>query len=104
MWAHEIVALPSPFDGMLAPETAAKSRWRVNPLFKLKLILPLAILVLWEAVARTGLVPAYNFPPPSTVLSTLIELARSGAMFKHLWISAVRVLLGFLIGAGFGTV
>jgi len=104
MWPHEVVVIPSPFDGMLAHEATPRRRWQVNAAIGLKLILPLTILVLWEAVARTGLIPAYNFPPPSAVLSTLIELARSGVMFTHLSISALRVLLGFLIGAGAGTI
>jgi sulfonate transport system permease protein len=103
MWPHEVVIIPSPFDGMLANEAAKKRRWQVNPAVGLKFILPLGILVLWETVARTGLVPAYNFPPPSAVLNTLIDLARSGVMFSHLSISALRVLFGFLIGAGAGT-
>jgi sulfonate transport system permease protein len=102
MWPHEIVLFPQLFDRGAIPEFPKGRRWG-NPRVRL-IILPLTILVLWEAIARTGLVPAYNFPPPSTVLSTLIELARSGVMFKHLSISAARVLFGFLIGAGFGTV
>jgi sulfonate transport system permease protein len=102
MWPHEIVVIPPPFDRVAIAE-ASKERWSILRV-RLRLILPLTILVLWEAIARTGLVPAYNFPPTSAVLSTLIELARSGAMFKHLSISAMRVLFGFLIGAGFGTV
>jgi sulfonate transport system permease protein len=103
MWPHEIVLLPPLFD-KAALADAPQERPMGKPDIRLRLVLPLTILVLWEAIARTGLVPAYNFPPPSAVLSTLIELARSGMMFKHLWISAVRVLFGFLIGAGFGTV
>jgi sulfonate transport system permease protein len=103
MWPHEIVVLPSPLDGIMATG-APKQRWEISPTIALRLVLPLSILVAWEGVARAGLVPAYNFPPPSAVLSTLIELARSGVMFKHLSISALRVLFGFLIGASFGTV
>jgi sulfonate transport system permease protein len=103
IWPHEIVADPSSFEGMPTRESGQKRHWRVGPSFTLKLVLPLAILVLWEVVARTGLVPAYNFPPPSAVLATLVELARSGVMFTHLSVSALRVLLGFLIGAGVGT-
>ncbi len=103
IWPHEIVADPLSFEDMPARKTSQNRRWQVSPSFALKLVLPLAILVLWEVVARTGLVPAYNFPPPSVVLETLIELARSGAMFTNLSISALRVLIGFLIGAGVGT-
>jgi sulfonate transport system permease protein len=74
-----------------------------KPEFWLRLILPVAMLAAWELVARTGLVPAYNFPPPSVVFGTLVDLARSGVMFKHLWVSAARVFFGFVLGAGVGT-
>jgi sulfonate transport system permease protein len=104
MWPHEIVALPLPFDGTLARRDAPKQRWPLGASFGLRLVLPVAVLILWEALARSGLVPAYNFPPPSAVVGTLIELARSGVMFTHLSVSVLRVLFGFLIGAGIGTV
>jgi sulfonate transport system permease protein len=104
MWPHEIVAPPLPFEGTLPREGISKQRRQIGPSFALKLVLPVTILILWEAVARSGLVPAYNFPPPSAVVGTLIELARSGAMFANLSVSALRVLCGFLIGAGAGTV
>jgi sulfonate transport system permease protein len=103
MWPHEIVVLPLPFE-RAAVEDAPKGRPAGSANIRLRLVLPLAILLLWEAVARLGIVPAYNFPPPSVVLSTLIDLARSGVMFTHLAVSALRVLSGFLIGAAFGTV
>jgi sulfonate transport system permease protein len=103
MWPHEIVLLPPQFDGV-ATADVPKERHAGNSGVRLRLILPLAILLLWEAVARLGILPAYNFPPPSVVLSTLIDLARSGAMFTHLAVSALRVLSGFLIGAAFGTI
>jgi sulfonate transport system permease protein len=103
MWPHEIVFLPPLFD-KAAFADAPKKRPAGKPDIRLRLILPLAILLLWEALARIGIIPSYNFPPPSTVLNTLIELARSGTMFKHIAVSAFRVFLGFLIGAAFGTI
>jgi len=99
-----MAAAPASLAAMLSREHAPERRWRVNPAVGLRLALPLVILLSWEAVARTGLVPAYNFPPPSAVLATLVALARSGVMFTHLSISALRVLCGFLIGAGAGTI
>jgi sulfonate transport system permease protein len=104
MWPHEIVAPPLPFDGTLTREVAPKRPWRIGSSFGLRLVLPMTVLILWEAIARSGLVPAYNFPPPSAVVGTLIELARSGVMFTHLSVSALRVLFGFSIGAAAGTV
>jgi sulfonate transport system permease protein len=102
MWPHELVLLPPTLD-KAALANASAARPAGGPDARLRLILPLAILVAWEAVARLGIVPAYNFPPPSAVVATLGELAHSGVIFKHLGVSALRVLLGFLIGAGAGT-
>ena len=97
MWPHEIVVLPLPFE-RAGVEDAPKGRPAGSANIRLRLVLPLRILLLWEVVARLGIVPAYNFPPPSVVLSTLIDLARSGVMFTHLAVSAMRVLSGFLSG------
>jgi sulfonate transport system permease protein len=105
MWLHELVLFSPLYDQPRAAVPAGpKDPGTARSGIHLRLVLPLTILLLWEAVARTGIVPAYNFPPPTVVLGTLIDLARSGVMFKHLGVSALRVLLGFAIGAGFGTI
>lgn len=63
------------------------------------LLLPLGLLILWEAIVRQGWVSAHQLPPPSTLASSAWELAASGTLFRHAWVSSVRVLAGFLIGA-----
>lgn len=63
------------------------------------LALPLGLLVLWEVVVRLGWVSPHQLPPPSTLASSAWELATNGTLFSHAWVSSLRVLAGFLIGA-----
>jgi sulfonate transport system permease protein len=63
-------------------------------------VLPLALLALWEVVVQAGWVGANLLPPPSELVHTLHDLATDGALLGHIGISTLRVLAGFVIGAG----
>lgn len=63
---------------------------------------PLALIVLWEAVVRIGLLDARFFPPPSLVLATLVGLLADGTLIGHTAVSVGRVLAGFAIGTAIG--
>jgi sulfonate transport system permease protein len=65
-------------------------------------IVPVALLIVWEAVVRAGLVAANLLPPPSQLVLTLGELSQGGAIVGHVLASGARVLLGFAIGAALG--
>jgi len=58
----------------------------------------------WELVARSGIVNAVLFPPPSTVAVAILEWIRSGQFFADLMASLSRVVAGFAIGAAGGIV
>jgi sulfonate transport system permease protein len=79
-----------------APRRERRKPW-VTPLKAC--VLPVAIIVVLEAVVRLGWVPAYQMPAPSDIALTLIDLAH-GALGKHIGASLLRVLVGFVIGAG----
>ncbi len=65
-----------------------------------ELILPVAgAALLWELIARSGLVSTVFFPPPSKIVVTVFALFADGRMQEHLIVSMQRVALGFLIGA-----
>jgi sulfonate transport system permease protein len=70
----------------------------------LGLVIPLLLAGLWEASGRLGWVRPNLLPPPSAVLATIVDLAARGELWTHLEITLVRVLLGFLLGAGAATV
>lgn len=61
------------------------------------------LLLLWEAVARAGLVSPLFLPPPSAVLAAGWEMTASGEIFFHLGASLGRIAAGFVIGAALGT-
>ena len=70
----------------------------------LRRILPPAILIsLWEALAGLGLVNSMVLPAPSTVLTTIVEMAASGQLFADAFQSLVRVLTGFGLAVILGT-
>lgn len=52
----------------------------------------------WQ-LASTYLINPHLIPPPSAILEAAIPMFRSGEMFKHIWISIVRVLIGFTLGS-----
>ncbi|QNP61886.1 ABC transporter permease [Streptomyces genisteinicus] len=55
----------------------------------------LALLGLWEAAPRSGLVDATFLPPFSDVASAWWGLARDGSLAEHTWASLGRSLAGF---------
>ncbi len=63
------------------------------------LLLPLAVLVLLEALVRLDWIPAHQLPAPSQVGQTLWWLAAGGELWGHIDVSLARVAAGFAIGA-----
>jgi sulfonate transport system permease protein len=67
------------------------------------LIVPTAGIVLWEVLARTGVLAANTLPAPTVVGQTILELGRSGELWRHTSITLWRIVTGFLLGAAAGT-
>jgi len=66
-------------------------------------ILPVLLLVVWEALSRVGLFPPNLLPAPSSVALTGYQLARQGELMGHILITLWRVFAGFGIGVVAGT-
>jgi sulfonate transport system permease protein len=73
------------------PPPRRRLRWQ-------RVVSPVLILVLWEAGARTGLIPAEKLPAPTSVLRTGWRLAADGTLGDHLLTSLTRAAAGLLIG------
>jgi len=86
----------------ISPQPAWRLSRYVRP--ALGLVLPLAIALVWEIVVWLGLSSGRLVPPPSKVLSTLAELARSGELLRHIAATLTRVATGFAFGVVAGTV
>lgn len=67
-------------------------------------LLPLAILIAWQAAASTGLLSTRILPAPSDVVAAGWRLTRSGELAQNMWVSFWRALVGLAIGGGIGFV
>ncbi len=70
----------------------------------LGLILPLGLALGWEIAVRLGLSNGRLVPPPSVILSTCADLARTGELQQHAAATLWRVGWGFLLGVAGGTI
>jgi sulfonate transport system permease protein len=69
----------------------------------LGLVLPLVLAIGWELVVWLGWSSGRLVPPPSRVFATILDLARSGELTRHIAATLWRVGLGFALGVGAGT-
>ncbi len=59
----------------------------------------LVFFLLWEAIARSGVVHPLLLTPPSVVILTILKLISAGELLVHIRASLARALMGFLIGS-----
>jgi NitT/TauT family transport system permease protein len=65
-----------------------------------KYIIILALIILWELLPRLAIIDTFLLPPFSDVVTSWVQLVTSGEMFRHFYISMLRVFAGFFIGIG----
>jgi len=73
----------------------------------LRLISPVAVLVVWQLVSQFGLISQQKLPPPSQVWSTAVSLvtqnsAAYGTLQGAMVVSLQRAAIGFAVGASIG--
>jgi sulfonate transport system permease protein len=69
----------------------------------LGLALPLVLALLWEAAVEAGLSDGRLVPPPSVIWRTLVDLARTGELQRHVLATVLRVAAGFALGTAAAT-
>jgi NitT/TauT family transport system permease protein len=57
------------------------------------------LLLIWEAVARIGLVNTTFLPSPSTVLGSMLMMVQKQNLLQHAGISTLRVWVAFILAA-----
>ena len=85
----------------LAP-AIAPGRWR-HARWLLGLVLPIGLALGWELAVRSGWSNGRLVPPPSRVFETIMDLARSGELSRHVLTTLWRVGAGFGLGVVAGT-
>ncbi|SDP42016.1 sulfonate transport system permease protein [Rhodoferax sp. OV413] len=67
-------------------------------------LVPLTIVLVWEAAARAGLLSLQVLPAPSRVLRTALDLIAEGRLVSDMGVSLLRAAVGFVIGGSIGFV
>ncbi|MCU6349897.1 hypothetical protein KW812_22930, partial [Enterobacter quasiroggenkampii] len=61
-------------------------------------LLPVTVLLGWQAAVSTGIVSNRFMPAPLDVVRAGIAAARSGELWTNLGVSTLRALAGFAVG------
>lgn len=77
-----------------------RRRWRGPTI--VRWLTPLVLLVIWQVVSGTGLVPPKKLPALNVVWQAALEVAGNGQLGEGLAVSLRRMLVGFVVGAGVG--
>jgi sulfonate transport system permease protein len=91
-------------EAIAASTPASRARLARYARPALGLLLPLALAIGWEAIVWLGWSNGRLVPPPSKVISTIVDLARSGELSRHILATLSRVAAGFALGVIAGTV
>lgn len=104
----EQTASPAAFDGLERDDDPPASRRRASfqigrrGLQLLSWLAPVALIIVWEVLARAGWLAPQVLPAPSKVVSTGFKLATTGSLLGDLGISLLRAAAGFVIGGAVG--
>jgi sulfonate transport system permease protein len=82
--------------------TVLRRRTRPRALQAVSWLVPVLVLLVWEAVARVGWLEAQVLPAPSRVAGTAWNLIQEGRLLQDLGVSLVRAAIGFVIGGSIG--
>lgn len=64
----------------------------------LTILSPIALLLIWEALVRGGILDARFFPEPSSIIGQMWTMMDSGELWTHIGASMQRLFLGFWLG------
>jgi sulfonate transport system permease protein len=95
---------PGPAATAAARPARRRARRLTSSAGLLRLISPVAVLILWQAVSEAGLISRQKLPPPTEIWQTAISLITTsspayGTLQGAMLISLERVAIGFAAGA-----
>jgi sulfonate transport system permease protein len=94
----------SPFFEKKEANTLSFLRGFRVPSFLTSWVVPVLLVVAWEVLTASGIVPARKLPSPHAVLLAFWKLLKSGELPRDVLVSTIRAATGFAIGGGLGFV
>lgn len=64
----------------------------------IQLALSLLFIILWEFLARKGIINTFIFSSPSNIISTIKSLVINGNLFSHIFTTLYETLIAFILG------
>ena len=89
-------------DTIVPQPSSARLRRYARP--ALGLLLPVGLAIVWELVVWLGYSNGRLVPPPTRIFATVMELAKSGELLRHIIATVTRVAVGFGLGVAAGTI
>ena len=85
-------------------QTQRRQRIEINrsTLQSLSWLIPVLLIIVWEALAQAGFLSPQVLPAPSKIVRTALKLISTGGLLNDLGISLLRAAAGFVIGGGIG--
>ena len=68
-----------------------------------RIALLVAFIALWEILYQVGAIDGFILSSPSRILKSLVNLTKSGEIFRHAGITLYETLVGFAIATAIGT-
>jgi sulfonate transport system permease protein len=65
-------------------------------------LVPVLLLVFWQAASSLGFLAASILPSPAAVAAAGLRLTLSGELAANVWISFLRAMAGLVVGGGLG--
>lgn len=69
-----------------------------------RLFILIAIFVFWEIAGDTGLIDPFLTSTPSRMWKSLVKIYTEGTLFKHITITCLETIFGFLFSTVLGTI
>jgi sulfonate transport system permease protein len=86
------------------PAPDAGNLWKRHQWSIVRISSPVVLLVAWQVLSATGLIPQDVLPAPQLIFDAGLQLVRDGKLTEALGVSGVRLLEGLLLGGIIGVV
>lgn len=85
-------------------EFLKKRRIRKSLVVISRLAIIILFLLLWEVLARVGVINTFLYSSPSRMVETVINLSNGGGLFSHIGITLFEIFISFILSVLIGLI